>query len=210
MRVLVTGASGLIGSRLCDALLARGDEVVGLTRDPDRAREHQPDPVTGTRGAPRPSARRPRRLEGVDGRRQPDRRADRPALDRRRQASDPRKPRAGDQEPRRRAERGRADAPNVWSASQGSATTAIAATRWSTSRAPAGDSFDARVCVAWESAARAAEELGMRIAITRTGLVLDPEERPASPAASSLQARARWADRAAATSTCRGSTSLTR
>src|SRR5437667_361484 len=34
MRVLVTGASGLIGSALCDALLARGDEVVGLTRDP--------------------------------------------------------------------------------------------------------------------------------------------------------------------------------
>jgi len=38
MRVLVTGASGLLGSALCDALLARGDEVVGLTRDPERAR----------------------------------------------------------------------------------------------------------------------------------------------------------------------------
>ncbi|HVQ58735.1 MAG TPA: TIGR01777 family oxidoreductase [Solirubrobacterales bacterium] len=38
MKVLVTGASGLIGSALCDALLSRGDEVVGLTRDPDRAR----------------------------------------------------------------------------------------------------------------------------------------------------------------------------
>jgi uncharacterized protein (TIGR01777 family) len=38
MRVLVTGASGLLGSTLCDALLARGDEVVGLTRDPERAR----------------------------------------------------------------------------------------------------------------------------------------------------------------------------
>src|SRR5215211_7115352 len=39
MRVLVTGASGMIGSAVCDALLARGDEVVGLTRDPQRARE---------------------------------------------------------------------------------------------------------------------------------------------------------------------------
>ena len=37
MRVLVTGASGLIGSALCDTLLARGDEVVGLSRDPDKA-----------------------------------------------------------------------------------------------------------------------------------------------------------------------------
>jgi uncharacterized protein (TIGR01777 family) len=42
MRVLVTGATGLIGAALCDALLARGDEVVGLTRDPDRARPKNP------------------------------------------------------------------------------------------------------------------------------------------------------------------------
>jgi uncharacterized protein (TIGR01777 family) len=42
MRVLVTGATGLIGSALSDALLARGDEVVGLTRDPERARPKNP------------------------------------------------------------------------------------------------------------------------------------------------------------------------
>src|SRR6478752_1998875 len=42
MRVLVTGASGLIGSSVCDALLARGDEVVGLTRDPAAARPKNP------------------------------------------------------------------------------------------------------------------------------------------------------------------------
>jgi uncharacterized protein (TIGR01777 family) len=42
MRVLVTGATGLIGSALCDALLTRGDEVVGLTRDPERARPKNP------------------------------------------------------------------------------------------------------------------------------------------------------------------------
>jgi uncharacterized protein len=42
MRVLVTGASGLIGSALSDALLARGDEVVGLSRDPERARPRNP------------------------------------------------------------------------------------------------------------------------------------------------------------------------
>ena len=43
MRVLVTGASGFLGSAVCDALLARGDEVVGLSRDPERARARQPD-----------------------------------------------------------------------------------------------------------------------------------------------------------------------
>jgi uncharacterized protein len=42
MRVLVTGATGLIGSAVSDALLARGDEVVGLTRDPERAKPRNP------------------------------------------------------------------------------------------------------------------------------------------------------------------------
>ena len=42
MRVLITGASGLIGSAVADALLARGDEVVGLTRDPERAKPKNP------------------------------------------------------------------------------------------------------------------------------------------------------------------------
>ena len=42
MRVLVTGATGLIGSSVCDALLARGDEVVGLTRDPEKANPKNP------------------------------------------------------------------------------------------------------------------------------------------------------------------------
>lgn len=42
MKVLVTGASGLIGSALCDALFARGDDVVGLSRDPGRSRAANP------------------------------------------------------------------------------------------------------------------------------------------------------------------------
>ena len=42
MRVLITGATGLIGSAVADALLARGDEVVGLTRDPEKAKPKNP------------------------------------------------------------------------------------------------------------------------------------------------------------------------
>jgi uncharacterized protein (TIGR01777 family) len=42
MKVLVTGASGLIGAALCDSLLARGDDVIGLSRDPGRARAASP------------------------------------------------------------------------------------------------------------------------------------------------------------------------
>jgi uncharacterized protein len=43
VRILVTGASGLIGAALCDSLLARGDEVVGLSRDPAKARHGNPN-----------------------------------------------------------------------------------------------------------------------------------------------------------------------
>src|SRR4051794_5875643 len=65
MRVLITGASGLIGSAVADALLARGDEVVGLTRDPEKARQKNP---TVTWHAWRATTERPppAALEGID------------------------------------------------------------------------------------------------------------------------------------------------
>lgn len=66
MRVLVTGATGLIGSDLCDALLARGDEVVGLTRDPDRARSTNPT-VTWHAWRPTTETAPPAAFEGIDG-----------------------------------------------------------------------------------------------------------------------------------------------
>ena len=56
MRVLVTGATGLIGSEVCDALLARGDEVVGLSRNAEKRACDEPDRhlarVEPDRGAP--------------------------------------------------------------------------------------------------------------------------------------------------------------
>jgi len=65
VKVLVTGASGFIGSALCDALLTRGDSVVGLTRDPQRARATNPrvawHPWEPTLERPAPEA-----FEGVD------------------------------------------------------------------------------------------------------------------------------------------------
>jgi len=64
--VLVTGASGFIGSAVCDALLARGDEVVALTRDPEKARRRSPRVAWN---AWEPTLERPpaEAFEGVDG-----------------------------------------------------------------------------------------------------------------------------------------------
>src|SRR5687767_11883641 len=65
MRILITGASGLIGSAVADALLARGNEVVGLSRDPERARPTNP---AATWHVWEPTTERPpaEALDGVD------------------------------------------------------------------------------------------------------------------------------------------------
>ena len=56
----------MIGSALCDALLARGDEVVGLTRDPETARPKNP---TVNWYAWRATTEQPpaEALDGIDG-----------------------------------------------------------------------------------------------------------------------------------------------
>ncbi|HEY6550104.1 MAG TPA: NAD-dependent epimerase/dehydratase family protein, partial [Solirubrobacterales bacterium] len=66
MKVLVSGASGFIGSALCDSLLVRDDTVVGLTRDPKRARSTNPNVSWH---AWEPTLERPpaAAFEGVDG-----------------------------------------------------------------------------------------------------------------------------------------------
>ena len=66
MRVLVTGASGTIGQALCDALFARGDDVVGLTRDPGQARLANPR-VTWHKWEPTLERPDPAAFEGVEG-----------------------------------------------------------------------------------------------------------------------------------------------
>jgi uncharacterized protein len=66
VRVLVTGASGLIGAALCDALFARGDDVVGLSRDLGRARSANPR-VTWHRWEPTLERPDPAAFAGVDG-----------------------------------------------------------------------------------------------------------------------------------------------
>lgn len=173
MRVLVTGASGFIGSAVCDALLARGDETVGLTRDPKRARDGNP---TMTWHAWNPAAERPpaSALAGVDavvnliGE----------PIDQRWTEDAKRRIR----DSRERATKNLVDAISATDP-RPKALVSQSAVGYYGDRGEAvvdestgpGSTFDAEVCVAWEAAAREAEKVGVRVVVVRSGLVLDPE-----------------------------------
>jgi len=173
MRVLVTGASGFLGSAVCDALLARGDETVGLTRDPQRARQGNP---TVAWHAWNPAAERPpgSALEGVDG-----------VVNLVGEPIDQRWTEAAKQRIRDSRERSTKNLVDAISATGPRPKTLVSqsAVGYYGDRGEAvvdestgpGSTFDAEVCIAWEAAAREAEKVGVRVVVVRSGLVLDPE-----------------------------------
>lgn len=66
MRVLVSGATGFLGRALTRALAERGDQVVGLTRDPGRARASLPELSAAHAWRPLAGAPPQEAFEGVD------------------------------------------------------------------------------------------------------------------------------------------------
>jgi len=171
MRVLVTGASGRIGKALCDELLARGDEVVGLTRDPEKARAAQSQ-ITWHAWEPtleRPTAAA---FEGVDGviNLVGEKINQRWTYEAKAKIMDSRK----------------VATHNLAGAIESLATKPKVLVSQSAvgyygdrgdepldeSSAP-GDSFDASVCVEWEKAAHEVDAAGVRLAIVRTGQVME-------------------------------------
>jgi uncharacterized protein len=172
MRVLVTGASGMIGAAVCDALLARGDEVVGLSRDPARASRSNPT-VRWYHWAPTDERPSGEALEGADavvnliGERINQRLTD--AAKERILAT------------RERATKNLVDAiaaapdpPRVLVSQSAVGRYGDRGEEIVDESTPAGDDFLARVCVRWEAAAAPVADAGVRLAITRTGHVLDP------------------------------------
>ncbi|MDQ3759451.1 MAG: TIGR01777 family oxidoreductase [Actinomycetota bacterium] len=174
MRVLVTGATGAIGSAVCDALLARGDEVVGLSRTPERARQTNP---TVTWHAWDSTSERPpaEAFEGVDA-----------AVNLVGEEMNQR----WNQEVKKRVRESRVRSTKnlvdgMLAADPGPKTLVSGAAvgiygldngdRILDEDSSAGDDFLAQVVVDWEAAATEATKGGVRIATVRTGLVLDPE-----------------------------------
>lgn len=171
MRVLVTGASGMIGSALADALLARGDQVVGLSRAPERARKARPRVDWHSWS---PTLERPPEaaLEGVDGvvnlvgepinQRWTERAKERILASR----ATATRNLVG-------AILAAGEPPRVLVSQSAVGYYGDRGDAIVDESAPAGTSFDARVCVAWEAAAREIADSGIRLVVVRTGLVLD-------------------------------------
>jgi hypothetical protein len=176
MRVAVTGATGLIGKDLVGALNDRGDEVVALSRDPARARQALGDRVEAhawpnPTGAPPPEAA----LAGADA---VVHLLGEPVAQR------------WTAEAKESIRRSRIDGtrslvqgllalapdrrPGVLVSQSASGFYGPHGDEQLTEDAPAGDDFLAGVVVGWEDEAmRAASEL--RVAVTRTGVVLSPD-----------------------------------
>jgi uncharacterized protein (TIGR01777 family) len=175
MRVTISGATGLIGSTITRRLLERGDEVTVLSRDPEKAKAKLGNVAAHAwdlKTEPAPTAA----LEGRDavvhlagenvGQRwnaqikeeimESRRLGTRNLVAALRDAGDAR--------------------PRTLVSSSASGFYGPHGAERVDEHAPAGDDWLAQVCVAWETEADAAQELGMRVAKVRTGVVLDESD----------------------------------
>ena len=170
MKILVTGASGTIGRAVCDALTARGD----------RGRRPLPQPRAGRQGEPEgdlarlePDPRAPpgEAFDAVDG-----------VVN---LVGEPINQRWTDEAKQRIRESRETATKNLVAAMLAAPRTPGVLVSQSAvgyygdrgdqvvdESTPAGSSFDARVCAAWEAAAGEATQGDVRLVILRTGLLL--------------------------------------
>jgi uncharacterized protein (TIGR01777 family) len=173
VRVLVTGASGTIGQALCDALFARGDDVVGLTRDTSRSRQANPR-VTWHKWEPTLERPDPAAFEGVDGvvhllgeridQKWTDEAKERIMESRRQGTHNLVQTMVALENP-----------PKVLVSQSGVGHYGDRGDEVVDESDGQGDSFDARVTVAWEAAAHELDSSAVRVVIVRTGQVLSTE-----------------------------------
>jgi uncharacterized protein len=178
VKVVVTGATGFVGRALVPALRARGDEVVALSRDAERARAALGEGVTAVAAdleAPGPWT------AALAGAGAVVHLAGEPVAARRWDARQRQVIRDS------RVETTRTIVEAIGALPAGERPASLISASGSdyypfaeppldddeiTEADAPGDSFLARVCRDWEAEARAAERLGVRVAVMRTGLVL--------------------------------------
>ena len=173
MRVTVTGATGLVGTRLVAALARRGDEVTVLSREPARARERLGSGIQAERWDPLHEPAPASALAGRDG-----------VIHLAGEPVAQRWSAAAKERIRTSRESGTANLvaglrsaeprPRVLASASAVGYYGPRGEEEVPESTPPGEGFLADVCVAWERAAQAASELGVRVAVVRTGVVLDP------------------------------------
>jgi uncharacterized protein (TIGR01777 family) len=163
MRIAITGATGLIGSRLVAELQQRGDTVIAVSRDPERAsgqlgvegraRDELSvvvvDAFVNLAGEPLDQRWTAERKEQIRSSRV----AATEALVAAMAKADPR--------------------PRVLVSASAAGYYGDRGDDELDESAPPGDDFLASLCVDWERAADAAADLGLRVVKIRTGIVLD-------------------------------------
>lgn len=167
MQVLVSGAGGLIGSKLVPELKGQGHEVSALTRSPESETDIGWSPMDGEIDATRLEG-----FEGVvhlagesiaEGRWNPEKK--RRIMDSRARGT------------RLLAETlaSLQEKPQVMVSASAVGYYGSRGNELLREDSGPGDDFLARVCVAWEEAADPAREAGIRVAHPRIGVVLSPE-----------------------------------
>jgi uncharacterized protein (TIGR01777 family) len=162
MRVAVTGATGLIGSALVKTLASRGDDVTELSRS-----SNWPDP----KGAPPPADA----LRGRDAvvHLLGEQIAQRWTDDAKREIRDSRVLSTRNLVTAL-GELPDGERPGVLVSQSGAGWYGHRGDERLDESHPAGDDFLAQLSADWEAEARRAEELGVRVVVNRTGMVLSP------------------------------------
>ncbi len=174
-RIVMTGATGLIGRKLAARLIERGDEVILLGRNIESLRRAVPDagdylPWSGTMtDGPWAAA-----IDGAYG-----------VIN---LAGAPVASRWSEEQKKRIYDSRVLGTRNIVNAIAGASHKPVVLVNGSavgyygtsekelfTERSGAGDDFLAKICLEWEEEAKRGEESGVRVVLLRTGIVLDPD-----------------------------------
>ncbi len=160
----------MIGSAVADALLARGDEVVGLTRDPEKARPKNPT-VTWYPWQPAIERPPPEAFAAVDGvvnliGEEINQRLTEDAKSRIRES------RITSTRNLLHGIEAAGTTPKVFVGQSAIGYYGDRGAAILDEDSPQGDGFTSEIPAEWEAAEREAERIGMRLVILRTGLVL--------------------------------------
>lgn len=171
MRVLITGGSGFVGRRLCERLLARGDRVDVVSRSPSKAARTLPgecqvrDSAMGFIETP-PEAVVNLAGESIAGKRWSEAQKKR-LLASRVEAT------TALVEFCRALEKAGKPLPSVMVSGSAMGYYGDQGSRVVDEQTPPHAEFAHRLCAQWEAAAEPVTALGVRLALLRTGLVLD-------------------------------------